>query len=359
MEFKLPYYADVPKMRTSQLDPRLMGRASKSSKFTNTITQHGFWRDTSISAATREKKRHEVVLKRKHNKMDQLSSQFERESRKIEQLQKQLASNQREMACIAMEKYTAAYIQSIVRGWMGRVYWKQVHAARLLKQWLKFRMYFIERKYAWKNVIRRAINCFLAKKRMHSVSLYIAAVKSIQRFYHRRYLVKVSVVRVRTMILWNDVKHLAISRATHVISEEARSQLVLNRFMHGFVRRQRLRRLGNPQGYNRIFYSLFHCQKDQLKRMLEEDSAALSAATETGDTTNSEYEVQGSDIQTHESLSSGDVVVLSRRKLGDLSSAELEQRLELAKGIRTSNHMQQYIRDKASAIRVKVRQCYK
>lgn len=243
MESKLPYYSEAGTFhgKNSLFDPRLGGRALKSSQFTTKISNHGLWRDTSITAATREKKQHEVVLKRKHGAMDKLSAQFERETKRVEKLQRQLAESQNEMAFIAMTKYTSTYLQSVVRGWLGRIRWYRVHKLRLLRQWLTFRIYFRKRQKAWRK-IRKCIFHYIGKKRLIAIRMYLTAVRRVQLQYRMRYRQKMAVVRVKSLLFWNDAKHLAIARAKLKLSKFERAKAAMRTVMHGFIRRQRQRR---------------------------------------------------------------------------------------------------------------------
>jgi hypothetical protein len=365
MESKLPYYSEAGTYhgKSSQFDPRLAGRAIKSSKFTNKIANHGFWRDTSIAAATREQKRHDVVLKRKHGTMEKLSAQFELETKRVEKLQKQLAESQNEMALIAMEKYTATFLQSVARGWLGRIRWYRLNKLRVLVRWISFRLYFRKRQAAWK-IIRKCLASYIGKRRLGAIMMYVAAVKRVQRQYRMRYRTKLAVVRVKTLLFWNDVKHLAVARAKLKISKYERAKAAMKTVMHGFIRRQRQRRynarcyiavcivlmgmcyvwtrLGNPQGYNRIFYSLFFYPADQLKR------------------------ITGEDVNTHKKVGSGVIVEEGDEeeeaeaeaeaeavKRPILSIEQLEQKIQLIKTLKTSQDTMAFIRKRAEVIKAK------
>jgi hypothetical protein len=105
-----------------------------------------------------------------------LIEEFRKQSQKVKQLQSIIAASQQQMAYVAMSKYCATTIQSIFRGYIAR---KELHRRkqlRFLKDWLRFRIYFISRFLASLRVVR-ASKEYLRKKKNARIRLMNIMIK--------------------------------------------------------------------------------------------------------------------------------------------------------------------------------------
>mmetsp|Transcript_2988 Transcript_2988/g.4532 ORF Transcript_2988/g.4532 Transcript_2988/m.4532 type:complete len:724 (-) Transcript_2988:165-2336(-) len=244
--------------------------------FTKTIARHGFYHDTSLDAATRSKKRHMVNLQRKKSTMDRLSANFEAEARKVALLQRKLAKYQHDMAFTAQQKFAVLYLQSIFRGCLARRLLLRLFYGRFLREFLSFR-YRYRMMLCAATVLIRATRAFLATRRYQRFVYHSRNARTIQKAYRKRYRRMRAVVRMGCIKLCRDVICMGIAKAKQQLCVFERARRVLYKFMHGYIRKQRQKRLGNSSGARKIFYALFHI--DKLPPMLPADTSVPSKSS--------------------------------------------------------------------------------
>jgi hypothetical protein len=157
------------------------------------------------------------------------------------ELQKKLALSQQVMGLSAERKFAVLYLQSIYRGYCGRLRWKKVKAGRLISLFIFFRLYFRKRTRAAKK-IQHCIRKYLEFIHLHYYCVLSKYARRIQVFFRQMHLRRRAVILVTCAKMWKHVKLFALVRSKKALIPLERYRYIVYRCLRGYVQRQRLRR---------------------------------------------------------------------------------------------------------------------
>jgi hypothetical protein len=231
-------------------EQKFLNGAKKKSQFTERIITHGIWCDNSLDNATRIKKKSEVQEKRRVSQTNRVDKAFEAESRRVKKLQQQLASRQKTMAILAIEKYSCICIQTRYRIWRAKCVLHRLKTQRFIKAWILFKFYLRRRRRAAKIITKKlhSAYCFRIFKQVLRIAQAARRVQFMQRQRARKAQAQRAVATKRAAT--NRVRYavnFAFSRAKIKIerilfaSLEHKSAAVISRLWTRIKRKNRLK----------------------------------------------------------------------------------------------------------------------
>ena len=177
----------------------------------------------------------------------------------MQALQRLIAHRQREMAYIAMEKYSATYIQSVYRGFAGRKLRQRMWATRLLRDWISFRIYIHKRHVAIMK-IQSMLAIKLISIRQRILTRKHAAATTIQKLLHPHFLRRKHIRdTIRAALVSRIVAHsmlFGVARAKVQCSVLERAKWQLYHFLEEKLLRQRRIAKYSPHHVDKSAYKL-------------------------------------------------------------------------------------------------------
>lgn len=227
---------------------KVLHGARKVSTFSERLARHGFYKDTTIAAATRLRKKTAYESGKKTKNVQRINEEFDSELKFVLQLQAEIAIMQQELAASIEVRYAALRIQT----WMRcRIAMKQLRILRISRfvvdRW-KFIIYFHKRQRACQRVIR-SIRHLIFTKAYRWICTRIRATKLIQRKYRARIFIRRARILLqimkRTSEVCAHVSLFAFRRALRVCcqrdEELSRTMKAAKKIFIFYLHRRRLR----------------------------------------------------------------------------------------------------------------------
>jgi heme exporter protein D len=162
------------------------------------------------------------------------------------------------MALIALQLYSATYLQSVYRGWKAKKILKQLFLKRFLRIFLTFRFKFKKIRKSQIQIARSFRQCLL-KRRLYSLIQRCVATIRIQRKFRVWFLCRRAVIRRTSMSVWKHVELFGIVRAQRVLQPLLRHRYVLRNILAQHLRRKRLSRSPYPDFSLSLSHSVSLC----------------------------------------------------------------------------------------------------
>ena len=188
----------------------MMWGAQKKCGFTNKLAAHGFWTDCGMDVEKRREAAKRWNKKRKMQQQKRIMVAFEKQTKKIRDIQDALARRQNKMANSALHKYCAYKIQTRWRMLCAtRLLWRY-KTVRFLRDWCRFRLYMLCR-YRCSRKINVCISNFLNRRRKQKWMQIFRASVVIKRalitvMYMKRYRIRL----VRRKAVESAVYHMIL-----------------------------------------------------------------------------------------------------------------------------------------------------
>lgn len=237
---------------------RIVYGSKKRSKFTDSIYTHGVWRDTSMTAMTRQKSRDNVQKKRRDDNINRINATFDQEVQHIRKLQNELAKRQQQMAHAVIEKYSALTIQTCVRGYNARNILFMLKNMRFICTYISFR-YKYKKKLKSVRIIYNCYRRYIFVKTIYTTLKQVKCVRLLKRYF-RKIIMKKKATLKRVMdsikvSFTNEMLLISASRAMRKIlialqTDEDRCRSTLNKLVPYFRRKKRkeyMQQIGNSR----------------------------------------------------------------------------------------------------------------
>lgn len=187
--------------------------------------------------------------KKKESNHSRINKVFEKQTKKIREIQNSLAKRQNIMALEALHKYSAYKIQGIWRSFLAQKVLHGLRQERFIKGWYRFRRYMKVRYKAARDIVYR-IQEYIRRKKFNHLQMCIRAARLIQK----RLEICVSIRRYKIQLARNkfsrqQVNHILLfakTRATSRITlslEYGRKVKALSVMFSTYGRRKRLEML--------------------------------------------------------------------------------------------------------------------
>lgn len=185
--------------------PNIANTHHKPQTFSSRILKHGGpTRDTTINAATKAAARQRTKFTKNFTQMDEIMAEFAAELNMIEKMKKEVIDTQQHMALSSLRWYSALSIQQCYRGSRSRFALKKLRNARLIVDWVRFRVH-----YRYRCKMARKMSSWakhiIGLNKLYKALKYNRAVCKIQRHFRNRR---------KTQYLFNSIKILMTVKNT-------------------------------------------------------------------------------------------------------------------------------------------------
>ncbi len=232
--------------------PNIANTHHKPQTFSSRILKHGGpARDTTIHAATKAAARQKTQFTKNFTQMDEIMAEFAAELDMIEKMKKEVIVTQQHMALSSLRWYSAVSIQQCYRGSRSRFALKKLRKARLIVDWVRFRVYYKHRCKVARYLSTWARSWWTRRKFLVVIKAN-AASRRIQRRFRNRRDYRILLHRIQLLLtVKRTVNHSLLfgtSRARRTInlirnpiSPEIQKLKPFRSFMMSCLRKRRLR----------------------------------------------------------------------------------------------------------------------
>ena len=225
-------------------------KPAKSFKFSEQLAFHGFYKDTSMNGATKEKTRLSNAPNRKVKAMQKVNEEFDKEMKLILKLQKNVSNMQTSLASAIQREYSCIAIQLCYRCHIARVKLRELKLYRYVaSRWRFYARYKIRRRSA--KLIYRKIRTYVFRKSFLAILPFLRALRVIQRKYRSILAIRKSrEIMMRKKVSRRYVVHAIVfgmTRAVRKMKDAERTGYDITiskfaiRFLRRYVRQRRLR----------------------------------------------------------------------------------------------------------------------
>lgn len=194
MESKLPSYSrtmhkgkpidiesSAPQENISNIRDIMWG-SHKNSSFSKKLLKHGMFYEKTMEAAERLKHSEETELRKRKEAISNACATFDDYVSSIRKIQKELAAKQKEMAFVAVQKYSALCIQTCFRGYSARKFVRRKFYGRLLCTFARFKRRF-GRRVRSARIIQRCYRKYRSCLYSRYILMMVTDTKKLQRQY--------------------------------------------------------------------------------------------------------------------------------------------------------------------------------
>ena len=236
--------------RNSSAAVVIQRKLPKSFQFSEHVALHGFYKDTSMEAASRAKPVEVNSQRRKIKSIEKINDDFEKEMMLVKKLHDKVNHMQTKLACAIQREYSCIAIQMCYRSHRARIKLKELFIARyVISRWRFYAYYTIRRRSAI--LISRKIKTYWMHKSFQAFIPFLVALRVIQRKFRSM----VAIRKAKNTLLIKQVakrwgSHCVIfgmTRAVRKLKDAARPAYdfgiskIAKIFLKRFIRRRRLR----------------------------------------------------------------------------------------------------------------------